>query len=92
MKKRFNARSLDYISVLRYVFLSGLFILLNNLETEVYPYSTAALIATTYTGDSIVAIPLLFVSSFLVCGANGLLLQAAISAAYCIIVRLIYAR
>ena len=92
MKNHLNIRSLDYVSVLRYMFIFGIFVLINNLETDVYPYSTAVLIAATYTGGSLIVIPLLFLSSFLVCGAFGLLAEAAISAGYCIIVRIVYAR
>ena len=92
MRTRLNTRSLDYISVLKYIFLFGIFVVLNNLETEIYPYSTATLIAATFTGGSFVVVPLLFLSSFIVCGALGLLAQATVSAGFCIIVKLAYAR
>lgn len=85
-------RSIDHVAVLRYIFIFGLFVLLNNLETDVYPYSTAALIAANFTGGSVIVLPVIFIGSFLACGAYGLLAQSAITAVYCILLRIIYAR
>ncbi len=85
-------RALDIAAVLRYAFIFALFVLFANLETDVLPYSTAVLIAAFFTGGSTVALPPLFVGSFAVCGANGLIAQAAISAVYCAILNLLYAR
>lgn len=85
-------RSFDYITAFRYVFTFTLFVIFNNLETEVMPYSTAVLIAATFMNGSVIAVPTLFICSFLVCGANGLLAQAAISAAYCAILNFMYIR
>ena len=85
-------RRFDYLSATRYAVLFALFILFNNLETSVYPYSTAVFIAATYMGGSLIALPVLFISSFVVCGANGLLAQAAISAFYCALINILYTR
>lgn len=90
MKKIF--RTLDYVAVLRYFFTFAFFVVFNNLETEVFPYSTAVLIAATFMNSSIITVPILFICSFLVCGANGLLAQAAISAAYCAVLNFTYMR
>ena len=90
MKKKFF--NLDYIMALRYVSIFALFILFNNIESEVLPYSTAILIASAFMNVSYIAVPTLFIGSFAVCGANGLLLQAAISAVYCTILNLVYLR
>lgn len=90
MKKKFF--SLDYTAVLRYVGIFTLFVLFNNLESEVLPYSTAVLIAAAFTGGSFLAVPTLFIGSFAVCGANGLLAQAAVSAVYCTLLNLLYLR
>ena len=88
MKKSF--RSFDYITILRYAFIFILFLLFNNLEEKVYPYSAAVFTATTFTGSSIIVLPVLYVCSFLVCGTNGLLAQAAITAIYCTAINLLY--
>ncbi|MBO4251764.1 MAG: SpoIIE family protein phosphatase [Clostridia bacterium] len=90
MKKTF--RSFDYLSIIRYVCAFALFTLFNKLETTVYPYSAAVFIAATFTGGSYIVLPVLYICSFLVCGANGLLAQAAITAFYCTILNLLYSR
>lgn len=90
MKK--SLRAFDYLSVLKFLFIFTLFLLFNFLETDVYPYSAAVFIAATFTGGSYIALPVLFVCSFLVCGANGLLAQSAITAFYCTLLNLLYAK
>ena len=90
MKKKFF--SLDYTLIIRYVCIFGLFVLFNNLESSVMPYSTAVFIASVFFDGSFIAIPTLFIGSFAVCGANGLLAQAAVSAVFCIILNLLYMR
>ena len=90
MKKPLHA--FDYLSVIRYAFVFVLFLLFNNLETRVYPYSAAVFIAATCTGGSYVVLPILYVAAFAVCGANGLLAEAAITAFYCTVLNLLYAK
>ena len=90
MKKIF--RLPDYVSALRYAFVFALFILFNNLENTVLPYSAAVFIAVSYMGGSLIALPALYIGSFAFCGANGLLAQAAVTAGYCTVLDLLYRR
>ena len=90
MKKLF--RSPDYFSVLRYACAFALFILFNHLETTVLPYSAAVFIAAVSTGGSVLALAVLYISSFALSGAYGLLAQAAITAGFIIFVDILYSR
>ncbi len=78
MKKRFL--SLNYLSVLKYSALFGLFLLLNSLEKRAFPYSAALLSADLYLGGSLILSPVLFILSFAAANATGLLASAAITA------------
>ncbi len=82
--------NLDYVSVLKYIFIFIGFILLNCLERKVYPYSTALFIACMATGSSPFALPLLYLSSFLIVGKPSLLLSALVPAVLFFAVVLIY--
>ncbi len=84
--------NLDYISVLKYLFLLIGFILLNCLEREIYPYSTALYIAGMTTCCSPFITPILFLSSFLIVGKPSLLLSALVPAVLFFAIVLIYKR
>ncbi len=86
-RKKLN---IDYISVLKYLFIFGAFILLNCIESDVYPYSTALFIATMVTGSSPFILPIFYLGSFLVVGKPSLLLSALVPALLFFVIVLIY--
>ena len=83
-------RSINYISVIKYLLLLASFVFMNGLERTVYPYSVAVLVACVCLGGNVFAASVLFLFSFVIVGANGLLASGAISSAYCIIISLLY--
>ena len=83
-------RSIDYFSVIKYLLLFALFTVFNRLEQAVYPYSVALLAASVCLSGNVFVSSALYLLSFIVCGANGLIASAAISDAYCIAISLIY--
>lgn len=85
--KRLN---LDYLSVLKYTLILTCFLLLNCLERDIYPYSTALFIACMVTGSSPYVLPLLYLGSFLMVGKSSLLLSALVPAVLFLVVVLIY--
>ncbi len=82
--------NLDYLSVLKYIFIFIGFLLLNNLEREIHPYSTALFIAGMVTGSSPLVLPLLYLCSFLCLGKPTLLLSAVPPAVLFMAIVLIY--
>ncbi len=82
--------NVDYVSVFKYLFILTGFVLLNNLEPAVYPYSTALYIAGMVTGSSPYLLPILYLCSFLIVGKPSLLLSALIPATLFFAVILIY--
>ncbi len=90
MKVKLKKINLDYVSVLKYLFIYIGFILLNCLEREAYPYSTALFIACMVTGSSPFILPLLYFASFLTVGKPSLLLSALVPAVIFFAVVLIY--
>ncbi len=89
---KIKRRSLDYLSVLKYSFIFLIFVVFNSLEKDVLPYSTAPFIALLAQNASVIVTPILFLSSFLVTGAVGLLLSASIVALVYIIITVLYRR
>ncbi len=89
MKKKLN---LDYLSVVKYLFVFTAFILLNFLERDIYPYSTALFIAGMVTGSSPFILPILYLCSFLIVGKPSLLLSALAPAGLFFIIVLVYNR
>ena len=87
---RKNNKSLDYLSLIKYLFLFFIFLVFNKLEKAVMPYSASVFIASISCGSSIFFTFILYILSFLVLGANGLLASQAILGALSIIVVLIY--
>ena len=86
MKK---THAFDYISVLKYAVLLFVFTVFSRLESAAYPYSCAVLAAVLYMDYSVVASPLLYVGSYVITGAFGMLAQSAVTAAVFIIAKLI---
>ena len=82
----------DYANAIKYACVFTLFLIFNFLEKTVYPYSTAILIAATYINGSALIVPVLYICSFLACGANGLLAQATVCAIFCSVLHLIRKR
>ncbi len=66
-------KNFDYINVFKYSFILLVFIIFNNLEKEVLPYSSAILTACLVLGSSIFTTSILYVFSFLILGEVGLL-------------------
>ncbi len=63
----------DFIRVFKYLFILLIFIIFNNLEKEVLPYSSAILTACLVLGSSLFTTPILYIFSFLFFGDVGLL-------------------
>ena len=73
-------KSIDYMTVVKYLSIFLLFLLLNNVEKQVLPYSTAMLCSVLSRGGSLILTPILYLLSFIVQGQFGLLASAAIAA------------
>ncbi len=72
------SKNLDFVCVCKYAIITLLFYVFNNLETEVFPYSSAILIACLLFNCSLVITPILYLGTFIICGKVGLLASAAI--------------
>ena len=68
------------MTVVKYLSIFLLFLLLNNVENQVLPYSTAMLCSVLSRGGSLILTPILYLLSFIVQGQFGLLASAAIAA------------
>ena len=66
-------KNFDFTNVFKYLFILLLFLIFNNLEKEVLPYSSAIFCACLVLGSSIFTTALLYISSFLILGEVGLL-------------------
>lgn len=73
LKKRY-----DFVSVAKYTFIFFLFLVFNNLEKQILPYSSAILTTCLMFNCSIFLTPLLFLFSFIVMGETGFLGTCAI--------------
>lgn len=78
MKNKF--KSLDYISVIKYIFIFIFFLLFNNLERTILPYSASIFTAVLVCGGSMFLTPVLFILSFVIQGQFGLIPSCAIIA------------
>lgn len=78
LKKR-----IDYRQVLKYAFSLLLFLVFNNLETSILPYSSAILVTLLIIGFSAFLTPLLYLTAFLIVGEVGFLGAGAI---FCIVI------
>ncbi len=83
-------KRIDYITVIKYACALAGFVLLNCIEKDIYPYSTALFIAVTVSGNSPFITPLLYMSSFLIVGKPSLLLSALVPALLFLIIIVIY--
>lgn len=83
---------LDYKNVLSYLTVFCLFLVFSSMEKEVYPYSVAGFAALLSVGASLFITPILFILSFIAMGKISLLAPMAVSAAFIVIVFLIYKR
>lgn len=83
-------RSLDYISVVKYIFLLLVFCAFNFLESSPMPYSAAIFVAALCQGGAVIVTTLIYLSSYLLSGAVGLLGSQAIFSLFFIIITLIY--
>ncbi len=81
---------LDYLTVLKYLVIFMLFTLFNQIEKQVLPYSTALLGVSFCYGYNLIFTPLLYLLSFLLLGANGLMASGGISVAFLVLITLIY--
>ncbi len=66
-------KNYDYLTVFKYLFILLTFIIFNNLEKEVLPYSSAIFTACLVLGSSIFTTSILYILSFLILGEVGLL-------------------
>ena len=82
-------KSLDYLNVIKYLILFILFILLNKLEKEVYPYSTALYSSIIATGGNFIGTSIFYILSFIVLNRPGLLVSGAIVFGALLIITLI---
>ncbi len=83
-------KKLDYLTVIKYLTLFFVFLVFNNLEKEVLPYSSAVYISAIACGSEIFITTLLYLSSFLILASPGLLGAGAILALISITIILIY--
>ncbi len=85
-------RKIDYISVVKYLFLFALFLIFSKLERQVFPYSIAVFITSIALGCNVFITPIIFLSVFLALGEPGLLAAVSLPCLFFIPVKLIYKR
>lgn len=90
MKRALN--KLNHLSVVKYILLAFAFMTVNKLESDIYPYSAGLFSAAISLNCSVMLTPLLFIGTLTIQGAYGILPAAGISAAFIIIVKLVYAK
>lgn len=84
--------SFDILSVIKYIFIFATFLIFNSLESEVLPYSTAIYVSALSNGVNVIPLSLLFLASFLVLNAPGLLGSAGIIIGLFTIISIIYTK
>ena len=82
--------SFEFLPVIKHLIMLFSFLLFNNLESQVYPYSTALLIAYLTNGSSLLGTPILYLCAFLLQGQTFLLPSACIPAILFPLIVLIY--
>ena len=87
--KKFS-KALDYLTIIKYSFIFFLFLIFNNLEKDVLPYSTAIFITAISLDYSVFPTSALFLLSFLVLNKVGLIPSMAIVVTIFIIVFAVY--
>ena len=83
-------KSIDYICVIKYLFLFLIFVVFNKLEKDILPYSASTFISAIALGFSYIPTFIIYLLSFLTLGATGLLASQAILGVFSIIIALIY--
>ena len=73
-------KNLDFVTVIKYAFLLFSFLIFANLENAVLPYSGAIFVCALACGTAIVPTFILYICSYLLLGAFGLLASQAIFA------------
>ncbi len=66
-------KNFDFLTVFKYAFIMLIFLIFNNLEREVLPYSSGILTACLVLGSSIFTTSFIYILSFLFLGEVGLL-------------------
>ncbi len=69
----FLRKNLDYVLVLRYFFLTVVFMFFNCIEVQILPYSSAIFTTAILLKSSLIITPLCFLASFVLLGDVGLL-------------------
>ena len=87
MRKKNNL--FDYINVVKLIITLFAFVLLNKLQITVHPYSTALYVALVALNYSFITTSILYLLSFIIVGAPGLLVSGTICAFTILIIKLI---
>lgn len=82
-------KSLDYINVIKYILIFTLFLCLNKLEKEVYPYSTSLYSSFLAIGGNFISTSIIYLLSFIIIGRPGLLASGGIVFASFLLITLI---
>lgn len=83
-------KSIDYFCVLKYACILFSFLVFANLETTPLPYSAGIYVAVLANGSAIITTSLLYLGSFLLINAPGLLGSQAILCLLFMIISLVY--
>ncbi len=89
MKKFY--KKLDFIVIIKYLLTLFIFIIFNNLEKNILPYSASAFIAFLPTCNTI-ALTASFILSFAICGATSLIPSMLIFCGFYFVIKLIYSK
>ena len=87
-----KTKRFDYITFIKYSLALLSFLIFNNLEKQVLPYSSALLVALLILDFSIILTPLLYLISFLIINQIGFLTCGAIFIGVIIPIVCIYKR
>ena len=79
----------DYLNVLKHLITFSLFLLVNSIEKDIYPYSTSVFVSLIALKTPFFYSALLYLFSFVVLGRLGLLASASITVATIFIIKLI---
>ena len=82
--------SFDFLTIINYAFTLLGFLIFNNIESQILPYSIALFVALMVNGAGVVSTPLLFLSSFLLSRRPDLLICAFVPAVIFFVVMLFY--
>ncbi len=85
-----SLKRFDYLSVLKYVFLTALYLLFASIGKQTAPYSTCVLTASLYLGNSLFFSCFFYILSFLILGQSELLLPALITSLFFVLVKILH--